>query len=326
MICRLFVNTSISTKKFCGESIKNVYRKVKDHFNTSLEMFFFIQNGGINMERTLSSSEKFDQLKFTDDWMFKAVMSDPQNLDIVKELAERCIQRKIKTIQQVIPEMTKNPEYFSHGVRFDVMFQGEDFYCDIEMQTYKDALPLRSKYYHDVMDMTHFKQNMKYKNMKQTYVIFLLSNDFLSGNLAKYTAETKILENPKLKYDDRRTTIFINPEAYSEDDEIRSLCNFLKSEMITDTLTERISESIVTIKKDALKRREFMSLDEWMNHEKEISLEKGKIQGLAEGNVQGRKERNTEIAKKLILKGMDFEDIKEVTGLSIETIKSLNNQ
>lgn len=57
-------------------------------------MFFFIQNGGINMERTLSSSEKFDQLKFTDDWMFKAVMSDPQNLDIVKELAERCIQKK----------------------------------------------------------------------------------------------------------------------------------------------------------------------------------------------------------------------------------------
>lgn len=214
--------------------------------------------------------------------------------------------------------MTKNPEYFSHGVRFDVMFQGEDFYCDIEMQTYKDALPLRSKYYHDVMDMTHFKQNMKYKNMKQTYVIFLLSNDFFSGNLAKYTAETKILENPKLKYDDKRTTIFINPEAYSEDDKIRSLCNFLKSEMITDTLTERISESIVAIKKDALKRREFMSLDEWMNHEKEIALEKGKAQGLEEQAIS--------TAIKMIHDNLDMTLISKYTGLSLEIIKGLKNQ
>lgn len=188
--------------------------------------------------------KSFESLTFKDDWMFKTVLSDRRNKHIVKGIAETCIKRKIKTIKQVRIESSKDPEYESHGVRFDVMFEGDNFYCVIEMQTYKENLPCRSKYYHDVMDLNHFKHGMSYQDMKHTYVIFLLNNDYLKGNRPIYTAKTMIQEDTTLKYDDKRTTIYINPKAYTKDKSINSLCGYLNTEEATNTLTKDIANSV----------------------------------------------------------------------------------
>jgi predicted transposase/invertase (TIGR01784 family) len=49
----------------------------------------------------------------------------------------------------------------------------------------------------------------------------------------------------------------------------------------------------------------------------------GKIEGLEEGLEKGKNERNTEIARKMLLKGHTVEDISELTNLSVEEIKKL---
>ena len=41
------------------------------------------------------------------------------------------------------------------------------------------------------------------------------------------------------------------------------------------------------------------------------------------GKNEGEKEKQLEIAKKMINKGMDFSTISELTGLSVEEIKKL---
>lgn len=52
-------------------------------------------------------------------------------------------------------------------------------------------------------------------------------------------------------------------------------------------------------------------------------LERGLEQGLEQGRMKAIKEKN-EIALKLKLKGMPVEEIKEITGLSVEEIEVLS--
>lgn len=46
-------------------------------------------------------------------------------------------------------------------------------------------------------------------------------------------------------------------------------------------------------------------------------------EGLQEGIKDGKKEEKIEIAKKLLKKNMDIDEIREITGLSLEKIKKL---
>jgi predicted transposase/invertase (TIGR01784 family) len=50
---------------------------------------------------------------------------------------------------------------------------------------------------------------------------------------------------------------------------------------------------------------------------------KGLVQGHEEGVVEGEHKKATAIAKKLLASGMSYENIAEFTGLSIETVASL---
>ena len=59
-------------------------------------------------------------------------------------------------------------------------------------------------------------------------------------------------------------------------------------------------------------------------------LRKGRIQGrkagLKQGLEVGRNERNIEIAKNMLKKGMEIKDISEITGLSIEEIENIDKK
>ena len=52
-------------------------------------------------------------------------------------------------------------------------------------------------------------------------------------------------------------------------------------------------------------------------------LTKGRAEGLAEGLTKGRDERNLEIARKMKSRGMSFDEIAEMTDLTVEEIEKL---
>lgn len=54
--------------------------------------------------------------------------------------------------------------------------------------------------------------------------------------------------------------------------------------------------------------------------------QKGKQIGIQEGEEKGIKKRNQEIAKHMLIKGMDMKIIEEVTGLSRQWIGRLRNE
>ena len=94
----------------------------------------------------------FDELTITDDFMFGAVMSDPVNC---KRLLEYILGIKITRLEYVEKQKTVKVDYDAKGVRLDLIVIDENnIVYNIEIQTTSNEnLPLRIRYYHDVLDL-----------------------------------------------------------------------------------------------------------------------------------------------------------------------------
>ena len=115
------------------------------------------------MSDSIYHKKTIEELTFTDDGMFQAVLREP---DICAELIERLLHLRIKTVEY--PELEKKiaPYYSSKGVRLDVYLKDDDKIIDIEIQSYsQEALGKRTRYYQSL------SQNYYYPRTKLHLII-----------------------------------------------------------------------------------------------------------------------------------------------------------
>ena len=273
----------------------------------------------------------FDELSFSDNYMFTTILEDQRNLNIAKGIVELALGKKVKDIRIAGVEKHVQARYGGKITRFDVLLEGEDSYIDVEMQVRKLLnFPLRSRMYHSQMDAKYVKAG-DYQNMKKSIVIFICLEDYFGMRLPRYTFASMCVECSELILEDKRFTIFLNPDSDTEDSQLYFFLMFLKKKIAKDAFTKTIEKAIATVKKDESARLDYMNLDEYLDmlvdEEKAKSLkegiEAGKAQGLQEGKAQGLQQSKIEIAKKMLSKGMPLDLIVEMTGLSEEEIKKL---
>lgn len=273
----------------------------------------------------------FDELSFSDNYMFTTILEDRRNLNIAKGIVELALGKKVKDIRIAGVEKHVQARYGGKITRFDVLLEGEDSYIDVEMQVRKLLnFPLRSRMYHSQMDAKYVKAG-DYQNMKKSIVIFICLEDYFGMRLPRYTFASMCVECSELILEDKRFTIFLNPDSDTEDSQLYFFLMFLKKKIAKDAFTKTIEKAVATVKKDESARLDYMNLDEYLDmlvdEEKAKSLkegiEAGKAQGLQEGKKQGLQQSKIEIAKKMLSKGMPLDLIVEMTGLSEEEIKKL---
>lgn len=281
----------------------------------------------------------FDELSFSDNYMFTTILEDQRNLNIAKGIVELALGQKVKDIRIAGVEKHVQTRYGGKITRFDVLLEGEDSYIDVEMQVRKLLnFPLRSRMYHSQMDAKYVKAG-DYQNMKKSIVIFICLEDYFGMRLPRYTFASMCVECSELILEDKRFTIFLNPDSDTEDSQLYFFLMFLKKKIAKDAFTKTIEKAVATVKKDESARLDYMNLDEYLDmlvdEEKAKSLkegieagkaqglQEGKAQGLQEGKAQGLQQSKIEIAKKMLSKGMPLDLIVEMTGLSEEEIKKL---
>ena len=125
-----------------------------------------------------------EELTFTDDFMFNAVM---KNKEICIGLLERLLEIKIADIKYLEVQKSLKPYYNSKGVRLDVYVQGSDKIFDIEVQTYKpENLAKRMRYYQGIIDVDSLQRGTYYTGLKQSFIIFICTFDPFGLNLPMY--------------------------------------------------------------------------------------------------------------------------------------------
>ena len=112
---------------------------------------------------------------------------------------------------------------------------------------------------------------------------------------------------------------------------------FLKNSEIKDEFTaqglEQAREVLAEVKMTPEERKAYMAYQKRLRDiasenftrqiDLKIALDEKYDQGLEKGIEQGKSERNVEIAKKSIEKGLDDQTISTITGLTVEAIKQL---
>ena len=268
-----------------------------------------------------------DELTFTDDFMFGTVMKDKT---VCKGVIEQLLHIKVGGIEYPSFQKTIAPFYESKGIRLDVYVSEPNRIFDIEIQTsLPPELPKRTRYYQSLMDVDNLLRGQNYAELKESYVIFICTQDPFGKDLPVYTFRNVCGEDGTLFLNDKSYKVFYNVGAYGKEQEVelRAFLEYLCERRATSDFTERIDALVEKAKRNDRFRSVYMSLnireDDLRMAGEKIGFERGMRKGRRDGIAAGAYQARRETAK--ILSGMrlSLEAIAKATGLSEDEIKKL---
>ncbi|EMB43028.1 Rpn family recombination-promoting nuclease/putative transposase [Treponema denticola] len=252
--------------------------------------------------------KRFEDLTFTDDFMFCKAMQNP---DLCKGLIEMILADTIGKITYIsIQHNLKNYEQ-AKSVRFDVLLQTENgnFY-DVEMQVSNEKnIPKRMRFYQAAIDISFLDKGNFYNDLNDSFIIFICLFDVIGKNRPVYTFENICIEDKNISLQDGTKKVIINSEAFknTEDKDLKEFLEYLKTGKPNNEFTRRIEEVIQTIKENEQARQEYRLMSTF-----EMDA---RYKGFSEGLKQ--------TAKNMKMEKLDISLIKKITGLSESEIEKL---
>ena len=242
-------------------------------------------------------AKKYEELKFTDNFMFCKVME--QYPDICRRVTEVITGRKIRQIVSMESQKSIEITEGNRGVRFDVYFEDDaDTIYDIEMQTYREKDPLRrTRYYQSLIDLASMERGALFTGLKDSYIIFIGLTDFFDAGLSCYRFEMTCQDLPGVN--DGTHKIFVNASGMvdGQDSGYASFLDYLNSLHPADSLTREIAAAVEVLRDRKDLRREYMTFQEIIDKEKELSREEGRAEILALFGIT-QKEYEAKLAEK----------------------------
>ena len=225
---------------------------------------------------------KLRELTIKDDFMFGAVMSDPENC---RELLEMILGISIDRIEvSQEKSIVYHPEY--KGVRLDVYAKdGENTCYNVEMQaSRKPVLGKRSRYYQSQMDMEMLQSGRGYEELPKSFVVFICDFDPFERALYRYTFDMKCEEDSDAELGDTRKIIFLSTQGKNREEVPKELVTFLeyvKADLeesqkdFHDSYVRRLQDSVQRVKANREMEERFMLLEEKLREERVEGEKKG---------------------------------------------------
>ena len=272
---------------------------------------------------SLPRHKSVEELTFTDDFMFGTIM---KNKPICKGVLERLLHIKVGKIEYPSLQKTIAPFYESKGIRLDVYVSDPSRVFDIEIQTsVPPDLPKRTRYYQSLMDVDCLLRGQSYAELKESYVIFICTQDPFDKGLPVYTFENTCREESGLFLKDKTAKVFYNASGYDKekDDELHALLRYLCEKQATSNFTQTIDGLVESTTNNERFRSLYMSL----NIHKDDLLRQGSLIGekigFEKGVHKGAYQKALETARILKQLGDSVQKIMQVTGLSKHEVETV---
>ena len=275
------------------------------------------------MSNDVFNPKPIEQLTFTDDGMFQAVLHEP---DICAELVERLLHVQVGHVEY--PEIEKQiaPYYTTKGVRLDVHLKDTDKIIDIEMQSYpQEALGKRTRYYNSLVDIDCLMKGQDYSELKDCYILFICKKDPFNDENNKpfgmpcYTFQNICKENPAVNLNDKSIKVIYNSSAYEQekDERIKKFLKFVcTNEPGEDDFNKRLSATVEKIKENEKFRSDYAAMN---LHDRDITR-----MAKREGIEEGARNKAIENAKNFLkMKLLTVEQIAQGTGLKVSEVQEL---
>lgn len=227
----------------------------------------------------MTTHKPFKDLRFSDAFMFAAVMEDK---DICRGVLERILEIPIKrvTVRSEV-SLFINSDY--RGVRLDVLADDENgTMFNVEMQiTNQHNLPKRSRIYQGRMDLAALKPGQDFNLLPTSYIIFICTFDPFTHNYWRYTYDTRCRETGE-ELEDKSYKIFLNTKGSNTKKEPPELIHFLQyienaavSLYQTDPLIRQIENKLTAIKYDNSMEVQYMLFTEMLTDERKEGRQEG---------------------------------------------------
>lgn len=265
--------------------------------------------------------KNYEELTFSDSFMFAKVTEDPKNC---KRVLESLLGEEINLISE--PNVEKELRNVPGGkyVRLDLYAEDDKARVfDAEMQNYekgkKDSLPKRSRYYQAMLDSYILNAGEDYKNLNESFIIFICRFDPFGKGLYRYTFKGKCEELSDLNMGDGATLIFFNTKGdlRKAPEETRNLLKYVETGIVTNKLTEDIDCSVKSAIESAVWKEDYMlsvlwrkdaileGREEGLMQGREEGLEQGREEGLVQGREEGIRQGRINVLVNMIQKGLD---------------------
>ena len=235
----------------------------------------------------LQGEKRYEELTFTDDFMFCKVMTE--HPELCKAVAELITGRKIREVKSLRQQAAIRVHSDGRGIRFDVYFEDDaETMYDIEMQTtYMKAMPKRARYYHSLADSYKFRAGQGYNELPDQYVIFICLNDPFGADLPVYTIRNTCLEDQAVEVRDGIISIFLNASAASKaGPELREFLAYVGGQT-ADADDSDLVAAIRTAVRNAIDDDEGRIAYMTLLERDQANIEKGFQQGEQKGEQKG---------------------------------------
>ena len=259
----------------------------------------------------ISTIKPFEELEFTDDFMFYQVL---QNDEICKKLLERLLKVKIDRIVRQELQKELKPYYGSKGVRLDAYIKDSGRIFNIEMQQVSnEGLPKRTRYYQSMIDADCLLKGSDYEELNESFIIFICKKDPFGADLPVYTFQNICAEKSRLALNDGAKKFFFNAASAENEKDlaIKAFLNYIKCKEPQDPLTEQIEECVERIRLAEASKGAYM-------------FESLRIRdSIMAGKKMGREEMGVESAKNFYANGVSVEIIAKSLGMTEEQVKEI---
>ena len=239
-----------------------------------------------NTNTSVYNRKPFQELEFTDDFMFRAVLMSDTYLCI--KLIELLLDVEVERI--VYKDDDHKIAYNSDvkSVRLDVYLKDEvGTVFDLEMQNNSDEdLPKRSRYYQSMIDRHNLLAGKLYEDLPDSYIVFICTFDPCDRGLHKYEFRQLCVKDPSIELRDGTTRVFINAKGKRDEasEEMKAFLDYLCGKGASSELTNRIDSVVADVKGSRSLEEEYMTIGEEMAR----FGRKEHARGLAEGKAEGR--------------------------------------
>ena len=191
------------------------------------------------------------------------------------------------------------------------------------------------------MDVDNLLRGQSYADLKESYVIFICTQDPFGKSLPVYEFRNVCTADGTLFLDDKSYKVFYNVSAYGKEDEpeLSALLQYLCERQATSGFTQQIDALVEKAKRNEKFRSVYMSLNireddlrrEGSQLGEKIGFERGIRKGRRDGLLQGRRDgiaagsyqKARETAKLMAERKYPLSEIRLMTGLSEAEIENL---
>ena len=257
--------------------------------------------------RPLTPEEKWEKATIANNFIFYKVMRN--HPDVCKELLEILLEMEIDHIDMHGEELIET-DLDSKSIRLDVYAKDNKQAFNIEMQAADTKeLPERARYYQGVIDVDSLNAGQPYKELKDSYVIFICIPDIFGKGLACYTFENLCREDNSIQLKDRALKYFFIAKNCNKvlNERQKAFLELVTGKKARDQFTRRIEHLAEEAKHNTQWRKLFMNWERQRTYDIE----------------RGKEEKAIEAAKNFYANGASIELIAKSLNMTEEQIKEI---